>query len=53
MEGNSHANIKVSVIGSSCTIIIENGMLKLETWQGIYFGEFDGQEPDVLIYNEN
>jgi secondary thiamine-phosphate synthase enzyme len=29
-------------MGSSCSVIIENGMLKLGTWQGIYFCEFDG-----------
>ncbi len=42
MEGNSHAHIKASVMGSSCTVLIENGKLKLGTWQGIYFCEFDG-----------
>jgi len=42
MEGNSHAHIKASLMGSSCTIIIENGELKLGTWQGVYFCEFDG-----------
>lgn len=42
MEGNSHAHIKASLMGSSCTVIIENGELKLGTWQGIYFCEFDG-----------
>lgn len=42
IEGNSHAHIKASVMGSSVTIIIENGELKLGTWQGIYFCEFDG-----------
>lgn len=42
MEGNSPAHIKASVMGASSTIIIENGMLKLGTWQGIYFCEFDG-----------
>ena len=47
MEDNSHAHIKASVIGSSCTIIIENGMLKLGTWQGIYFCEFDGPRISV------
>jgi len=41
-EGNSHAHIKASLMGSSCTIIIENGKLKLGTWQGVYFCEFDG-----------
>ncbi|WP_097028277.1 secondary thiamine-phosphate synthase enzyme YjbQ [Clostridium peptidivorans] len=42
MEGNSHAHIKASLMGSSCSVIIENGRLKLGTWQGIYFCEFDG-----------
>ncbi len=41
-EGNSHAHIKASIMGSSCSVIIENGELKLGTWQGIYFCEFDG-----------
>ncbi|SHF10954.1 MULTISPECIES: secondary thiamine-phosphate synthase enzyme YjbQ [Caloramator] len=42
IEGNSHAHIKASLMGSSCSVIIENGDLKLGTWQGIYFCEFDG-----------
>ncbi|MDD3999607.1 MAG: secondary thiamine-phosphate synthase enzyme YjbQ [Bacilli bacterium] len=42
LEGNSHAHVKASMVGSSCTIIIENGRLKLGTWQGVYFCEFDG-----------
>lgn len=42
MEGNSHAHIKASAMGSSYTIIVENAMLKLGTWQGVYFCEFDG-----------
>lgn len=41
-EGNSHAHMKASAMGSSCTIIIENGDLKLGVWQGVYFCEFDG-----------
>jgi len=42
IEGNSHAHIKASLMGSSCTVIIQNGELLLGTWQGIYFCEFDG-----------
>lgn len=42
MEGNSHAHAKASMVGSSCTVIIENGQLRLGTWQGVYFCEFDG-----------
>ncbi|MCL2603098.1 MAG: secondary thiamine-phosphate synthase enzyme YjbQ [Defluviitaleaceae bacterium] len=40
-EGNSAAHLKASAVGSSATIIIENGKLVLGTWQGIYFTEFD------------
>lgn len=42
MEGNSHAHIKASFMGASETVVIENGRLKLGTWQSIYFCEFDG-----------
>ncbi len=40
-EGNSAAHLKASTIGSSVTILVENGQLVLGTWQGIYFCEFD------------
>jgi secondary thiamine-phosphate synthase enzyme len=40
-EGNSAAHLKASVMGSSVTVIIENGKLLLGMWQGIYFAEFD------------
>jgi secondary thiamine-phosphate synthase enzyme len=39
MEGNSAAHLKASAIGSSATLIVENGELLLGTWQGIYFCE--------------
>ena len=41
-EGNSDSHIKSSLIGTSATIIVENGALVLGSWQGIYFCEFDG-----------
>ena len=41
-EGNSPAHIKASLIGSSVTVIVEGGRLRLGTWQGIQFCEFDG-----------
>lgn len=41
-EGNSSAHLKATAVGSSVTVIIENGKLLLGTWQGIYFCEFDG-----------
>ncbi len=42
LEGNSHAHIKASLLGSSCLVPVEDGRLQLGTWQGIYFCEFDG-----------
>ena len=39
-EGNSAAHLKASVIGSSITIILNNGKLVLGTWQCVYFCEF-------------
>ena len=41
-EGNSAAHIKASLIGSSESVLVENGKLLLGTWQGIYMCEFDG-----------
>lgn len=41
-EGNADSHIKSSLFGSSLTIFIESGQLKLGTWQGIYFCEGDG-----------
>ena len=41
-EGNSAAHIKSSLIGPSLTIIVHQSRLKLGTWQGLYFCEFDG-----------
>jgi secondary thiamine-phosphate synthase enzyme len=40
-EGNSAAHLKASAMGSSATVMFENGKPLLGTWQGIYFCEFD------------
>jgi len=42
VEGNSDSHIKVSLTGSSETIMVEAGRLDLGTWQSIFFCEFDG-----------
>ena len=42
LEGNADSHIKASLVGSSVTLIVENGRPLLGTWQGIYFCEFDG-----------
>lgn len=41
-EGNSHAHIKASFMGSSVNLIIENASPRLGTWQSVYLCEFDG-----------
>jgi secondary thiamine-phosphate synthase enzyme len=49
-EGNSPAHIKASLMGSSVTVFVEGGDLVLGTWQGIFFGEFDGpRHRNVLV----
>ena len=42
VEGNSDAHIKASLLGSSVTILINNGKMVLGTWQHIFFYEGDG-----------
>lgn len=41
-EGNSPAHVKAALVGSSVTLLVEGGGLRLGTWQGIFFCEFDG-----------
>ena len=42
LEGNADSHIKASLMGSSVSVIVENGRLVLGTWQKIFFCEFDG-----------
>jgi secondary thiamine-phosphate synthase enzyme len=49
-EGNAAAHIKTALIGSSVTMLIQYGELVLGTWQGVFFGEFDGpRNRQVLV----
>ena len=41
-EGNADAHIKAAIIGSTRTVIFEDGKILFGTWQGIFFCEFDG-----------
>ena len=41
-EGNSAAHVKASMMGSSVTVLVDDGRLQLGTWQGLWFCEFDG-----------
>lgn len=49
MEGNSDAHIKTALVGSSQTVIIDNGKLLLGTWQSIFFCEFDGARTRKIL----
>ncbi len=49
LEGNSDAHIQSSLIGTSVGVIVEDGILQLGRWQGIFFMEFDGPR-DRKIY---
>ncbi len=41
-EGNADAHIKSAWVGPSQALIIEDGKVRLGTWQGIFLCEFDG-----------
>jgi secondary thiamine-phosphate synthase enzyme len=41
-EGNTAAHVKASLMGSSVQVIVQDSKIRLGTWQGIYFCEFDG-----------
>ena len=41
-EGNAAAHIKASLMGSTVTLSVTSGRLRLGTWQGVFFCEFDG-----------
>jgi len=48
-EGNADSHIKTSVVGSSATLVIEDGKVLLGNWQGIMFCEFDGPRNRNLV----
>lgn len=48
-EGNADAHIKSSIVGTDRTVFVEGGVLRLGTWQGIYFCEFDGPRQRNII----
>ncbi|MEJ5166859.1 MAG: secondary thiamine-phosphate synthase enzyme YjbQ [Thermoanaerobaculia bacterium] len=49
-EGNADAHIQSVLVGQSLTVIVEEGNMKVGTWQHIFFCEFDGpREREVWI----
>lgn len=47
-EGNSDAHVKASLMGPSLSLIVSGGRIRLGTWQGVYFCEFDGPRQRTL-----
>ena len=41
-EGNSDAHLMATILGSSLSLPVAAGRLRLGTWQGIFFVELDG-----------
>lgn len=48
-EGNAAAHILSSLLGSSQSVMVENGKVVLGTWQAIYFCEFDGPRSRTVL----
>ena len=48
-EGNADAHVKSIMCGASATIPMSGKRMLLGTWQGIYFGEFDGPRQRSFI----
>jgi secondary thiamine-phosphate synthase enzyme len=48
-EGNSDSHIKAALVGSSVTVIVEDGRLVLGTWQKVFFCEFDGPRTRTVM----
>ncbi|MEM2921919.1 MAG: secondary thiamine-phosphate synthase enzyme YjbQ [Candidatus Bathyarchaeia archaeon] len=40
-DGNGHSHVRASIIGSSITVPVSDGRLRLGTWQQIVFVELD------------
>lgn len=48
-EGNAHAHVKATLVGSSVTVFVEAGQLALGTWQSLFLCEFDGPRTRNLL----
>lgn len=49
-EENAPAHLKAALMGTSETILVENGKLQLGRWQSIFLCEFDGpRHRQVLV----
>ncbi|HSL85895.1 MAG TPA: secondary thiamine-phosphate synthase enzyme YjbQ [Bacteroidales bacterium] len=49
MEGNSQAHLKSINIGSSQSLTLNDGIIEMGIWQGVFFCEFDGPRNRKVI----
>ena len=49
IDNNAQAHIKAAILGPAETIPIEDGDLRLGTWQGVMLVELDGPRPERKI----
>ena len=51
MEGNSSAHLKSINLGSTMSLPLNDGLIEMGIWQGVFFCEFDGpRDRKVLIH---
>ena len=50
-EGNSDAHLMATLLGSSVTVPVEQGRLRLGRWQGVFFVELDGPRSRKVLVN--
>src|SRR3972149_3243966 len=48
-DGNAHAHIKASLLGSSKHFLVKGGRLVLGTWQAIFLCELGGPRPRQVM----
>jgi len=48
-DGNSHAHIKASLMGSTQYFLVRDGRVVLGTWQAIFLCEFDGPRSRKIL----
>lgn len=50
-EGNSPAHLMATLTGNTVTVFVEQGRLRLGTWQRIFFCEYDGPRERTIWWN--
>lgn len=50
LEGNAPAHIMAALMGSSVSVLVADGRLRLGTWQKIFFCEFDGPRSRQVLW---